>query len=304
MVIEPLGASTAAALSTLVTPEAKARKLPCRELGGLKNAVAFPSDVQQMRREQGRDHIASLDTHRQKPRRELGGLKNAVAFPSDVQNLSEPWLNSGSLVELLETNIWYRAVVHRVLAEGVLVQGDVPQPWEQLVPRHLVGTLLRPCVEGDDAGLSHNDFCGVDDSGKVEGLADLASRGCRVHFSKAVCFLCSNCTLIWWVHQPRYLFKVRLLRCKQCLGMLGLLELALAAECWRCPVCAQVAKSMCIGSKADARFLTPNGGDLANGHTAMLEQTFERCGGESRNLLEWSQIRAKHRATNPKQGTC
>ena len=88
--------------------------------------------------------------------------------------------------------------------------------------------------------------------------------------------------------------------------MLGLLELALAApgECWRCPVCAQVAKSMCIGSKADVRFLAPNGGDLADKHTAMLEQTIERCGGESRNLLEWSQIRAKHRATSPKQGTC
>ena len=41
--------------------------------------------------------------------------------------------------------------MHRVLAEGVLVQGDVPQPWEQLVPRHLAGKLLRPCVEGDDA---------------------------------------------------------------------------------------------------------------------------------------------------------
>ena len=45
-----------------------------------------------------------------------------------------------------------------------------------------LGILLANCcgltsVEGDDAGLSHNDFCGVDDSGKVEGLADLASRG-------------------------------------------------------------------------------------------------------------------------------
>ena len=75
----------------------KARKLPRRELGGLKNAVTFPCDVQQMRREQGRDHIASLDTHRQKPR--ANSLCKAAAC-------HEPWLNSGSLVELLDTHIF------------------------------------------------------------------------------------------------------------------------------------------------------------------------------------------------------
>ena len=49
----------------------------------------------------------------------------------------------------------------------------------------------EPQRVGVSRGLHHNDHCGIDATGKIEGLGSLANHGCQRHFSTVMAYLCS-----------------------------------------------------------------------------------------------------------------
>ena len=107
------------------------------------------------------------------------------------------WVRKSKKVDILDGNIWHAGVIRQITAAGVVVQGETPQPWDELIKRQCVESQLRQHCHQDEDGVSHNDHCGIDHTGKVAGLEMLSSRGCGRHFTKVTCLLCSNCTLIW-----------------------------------------------------------------------------------------------------------